>query len=258
MEDKTYIPGIYNYCDHWCEKCSYTSNCYLFASESKIAAHQILNNGEMPDFEDYFNDELSSNDEDDDNFYESDEQEDWEAELNSEDEEEVNLSETDSSSDCEPDCEPDKTYLEELSYNYLTCAHSFLDKLYEKYPFLGSRSDAKIQDEFKGIYLNTEIINWYHTFQYPKFRRAVAGKNEVDGEKDDFMKEFAADDMNGSAKIAIIAITRSIESLNYLYSYLPEFGHDIPELLIISGELLNEAEKEFPDYKSFKRPGLDN
>ena len=26
-EDSKYIPGIYNYCDRWCERCEFTSRC---------------------------------------------------------------------------------------------------------------------------------------------------------------------------------------------------------------------------------------
>ena len=26
-----FIPGIYNYCDSWCERCLYTSRCMNFA-----------------------------------------------------------------------------------------------------------------------------------------------------------------------------------------------------------------------------------
>lgn len=29
--DPRFIPGIYNYCDRWCERCSFTSRCLLFA-----------------------------------------------------------------------------------------------------------------------------------------------------------------------------------------------------------------------------------
>ena len=29
------IPGIYNYCDRWCERCSRTSRCLLFQTEKK-------------------------------------------------------------------------------------------------------------------------------------------------------------------------------------------------------------------------------
>jgi len=26
-KDPKYIPGIYNYCDRWCERCQFTSRC---------------------------------------------------------------------------------------------------------------------------------------------------------------------------------------------------------------------------------------
>ncbi len=29
------IPGIYNYCDRWCERCTYTSRCLQFQVESE-------------------------------------------------------------------------------------------------------------------------------------------------------------------------------------------------------------------------------
>src|ERR1700752_3009173 len=28
-----FISGIYNYCDRWCERCSFTSRCFLYATE---------------------------------------------------------------------------------------------------------------------------------------------------------------------------------------------------------------------------------
>ena len=28
-----FIPGIYNYCDRWCERCLYTDRCRTFAME---------------------------------------------------------------------------------------------------------------------------------------------------------------------------------------------------------------------------------
>ncbi|MCB0550950.1 MAG: hypothetical protein KDD19_25495 [Phaeodactylibacter sp.] len=30
------IPGIYNYCDRWCERCSFTSRCLLYAQEQEL------------------------------------------------------------------------------------------------------------------------------------------------------------------------------------------------------------------------------
>lgn len=32
-KDPRHIPGIYNYCDRWCERCLLTTRCLTFASE---------------------------------------------------------------------------------------------------------------------------------------------------------------------------------------------------------------------------------
>jgi len=42
-EDSRYIPGIYNYCDRWCERCSFTSCCLNFEmSEEKFGDLQSI------------------------------------------------------------------------------------------------------------------------------------------------------------------------------------------------------------------------
>src|SRR5437773_10442374 len=32
--ERDFIPGIYNYCDRWCEKCPFTSRCRVYATEA--------------------------------------------------------------------------------------------------------------------------------------------------------------------------------------------------------------------------------
>src|SRR3990170_91122 len=34
-EDPRFIPGIYNYCDRWCERCPFTARCLTFALEQR-------------------------------------------------------------------------------------------------------------------------------------------------------------------------------------------------------------------------------
>jgi len=33
LPEGDFIPGIYNYCNRWCERCLYTEKCRLFADE---------------------------------------------------------------------------------------------------------------------------------------------------------------------------------------------------------------------------------
>jgi hypothetical protein len=30
-----FIPGVYNYCDRWCERCPFTGRCRVFADEAE-------------------------------------------------------------------------------------------------------------------------------------------------------------------------------------------------------------------------------
>ena len=43
------ISGIYNYCDRWCEKCSYTNRCLLFKREAERDIKHILNDEDPND-----------------------------------------------------------------------------------------------------------------------------------------------------------------------------------------------------------------
>ena len=76
-------------------------------------------------------------------------------------------------------------------------------------------------------------------------------------EEDEEMKEISKYDMDGTAKIAVIGINRSINALNNLYNILPAFSKEISDLLILLGKILNLAEIEFPDHQKFIRPGFD-
>src|SRR6187549_1842421 len=40
MEDN-FIPGIYNYCDRWCERCTFTSRCRSYENNSKLPPEQL-------------------------------------------------------------------------------------------------------------------------------------------------------------------------------------------------------------------------
>src|ERR1043166_3465974 len=35
--ERDFISGIYNYCDRWCERCSFSSRCFLYATEQADA-----------------------------------------------------------------------------------------------------------------------------------------------------------------------------------------------------------------------------
>ncbi len=263
-EKKSHIPGIYNYCDRWCERCKFTSQCLLFTNESKITTHQLLNNGELPNLNDIFDvedekgndDDLSFEDfdDDDDDFEFGDNEEDDDPFLN-------DLPEYDDKQYEEEKKQRDEAVkqniLVRLSDEYFNKAHSLLGIVEEKYKLHSIVKDNEENKLILTLYENYQVVEWFHMFIFVKIRRALSGKWRYDKEADEEMKEFETYDMNGTAKIALIAVEDSIKALNKLFDSAYEFKNEISALLVIAGKLLNEMEKEFPDCRKFVRPGLD-
>jgi len=41
------IPGIYNYCDRWCERCPLTSRCLVYATEDQFSENNQIENNDI-------------------------------------------------------------------------------------------------------------------------------------------------------------------------------------------------------------------
>ena len=65
-------------------------------------------------------------------------------------------------------------------------------------------------------------------------------------------------DYDGSAKIGIIAIERSIQAWVKLFELLPDQEDEFLKLLAMLEKMKTMAVAEFPHAESFKRPGFDD
>jgi hypothetical protein len=119
---------------------------------------------------------------------------------------------------------------------------------------LGMQSDDQVSGEVTVIKDCQEIITWYLHFIHVKFMRALMGKMEDDGwqEANGFQR-----DCDGSAKIAMIAIDKSIEAWTLMLQFVPAAEDEIIELLAILQKARRMAESEFPKARTFVRPGFD-
>jgi hypothetical protein len=99
-----------------------------------------------------------------------------------------------------------------------------------------------------------EVIQWYQYFISAKIIRAVRGKGEDDEEGDD---EFPRDS-DGSAKIALIAIDRSIAAWAVIRHYVTDGAKGVIDAIAFLDSLRQAVEKTFPNARSFIRPGFDN
>lgn len=265
--EENYIPGIYNYCDRWCEKCAFSSRCEQFAPT---------------EFDEYLSDEDIEDDDKD-----SENEEFW-RKLNEILEatydmlkdialqhhvdieeiigevEEVEISEVDDEellnlSDEQREIIESNNIIklcgkfESLTGNWFEASSDILDKKEKDINDIINMEIPGINIEKDIIPMNDafDVINWYNYFIQAKLRRALYFRDSSKKEAQDI------DDSNGSAKISLIAMDRSIAAWSSMIDFVPQTEDMILQILIILSEIRKRTEKEFPDARNFKRPGLD-
>ena len=98
-----------------------------------------------------------------------------------------------------------------------------------------------------------EVVRWYQYQIYVKLMRAVRG--DLD-EEPEILDEYPKDS-DGSAKVALIGIERSIAAWGELRSHFPLQDDEVLEMLVHLEQLRRKVEKAFPDARAFIRPGFD-
>src|SRR5215813_6481297 len=274
--NQDFVSGIYNYCDRWCERCTFTSRCLLYATEQ---ADEELNDPETRDIHnEKFWRKLESS------FQNTAEMiAEWAAERGI-DLEAIGMS---------AEMTEQERQLEAAKQNELTrTAHKYAlgvetwmrEQLDTEAEVHHDTSPEPADDEVSiGIQDAVEIIRWYQLFIEVKLVRALSGGTSFSDDEDqedeedlstDFFMDFESDDdedidydeviaqsarmdANGSAKIALVAIDRSIGAWRTLQILLPEKSDTIKPILIQLESLRGAAEKRFPHARDFIRPGLD-
>jgi hypothetical protein len=98
-----------------------------------------------------------------------------------------------------------------------------------------------------------DVVQWYLFFIDVKLQRAISGR--VD-ERIEGLDGFQSD-ADGSAKIALIAIDRSLGAWARLRGHLEAHADAILNLLVRLERLRRAVEREFPRARAFQRPGFD-
>jgi len=114
--------------------------------------------------------------------------------------------------------------------------------------------DSDPAKEAAGLKDSVDIIRWYQHFIYVKLLRAIRGSVEEASESLDKVP----DDANGSAKVALISIDRSIAAWGRMRRHFPQRDDDILDILVHLDRLRRKTERIFPDARAFVRPGFDS
>ncbi|MGV3528127.1 MAG: hypothetical protein ACO1OO_04460 [Flavisolibacter sp.] len=250
-----FIPGVYNYCDRWCERCTFTARCRVYERTGKLAPEQLDVRNRA-----FWNELASSFAEAKEMVYKT------AADLG------IDLSMTE---------EEERSIMEKQDEVRTTARNHPMSALCKQYlklvtPFaaqqeayventralirdlrMGTRSEDDVVTTTATIGDCIDVIQWYVFFIDAKLQRALQGRifeEESDGlfEEGDMPK-----DSDGSAKIAIIALERSINAWMKLYELMPATEDTALNALALLSKIKMLAVDEFPQAMQFVRPGFD-
>jgi hypothetical protein len=252
-----FIPGIYNYCDRWCERCEFSHRCAQFAMRSH----------DRPD-------DPRTRDNENRKF--------WDALGASaligkpalKAKRRTAKECTSSSASIEAAAAHEKrldrraralgqresnaalTYshmVDEWFNNELRLPLQHVRNL-ERRVEKGLVSVASAKGELVRLNDCVEVVRWYQAFIYVKICRAFMSFVE---EEDDRALATACDSA-GSAKVALIAIERSLAAWVAMREMFPEETDSMLEILVQLDRLRRSVRQKFPKAKSFRRPGFDD
>jgi hypothetical protein len=248
-----FISGVYNYCDRWCERCAFRSRCFVYATEGIDA------DLDDPDVSDLNNAKFWRKL--DGIFKEAHELiKECAAEAG------IDLNVIDQDEVTKMRNEEDAARRNELSVrarDYAAMVESWLEN--ELVAAEQLSDDAQVQAKSTGIEIDAqdafEVIRWYQFFIAAKVFRAVLGSvDELQGvypNDDGGESNPAQTDANGSAKIALIAIERSLGAWRILQTSIPDKTNSIAPLMAILENLRRGIEETLPLARDFIRPGFD-
>lgn len=230
-----FISGIFNYCDRWCERCTLTARCRVFATEQGGPPVREMSVEEVVQHLHGI-------------FAKTIEMAEEAAQEMGVDLDAVE----DAPAGRHPWDELEHDDLLQAARRYGMAAHAWLDSAA---PALAEDDDARLdQAAPAGVDDAVEIIAWYHLQILAKLTRAMSGLVEVaEGDRG------AQLDCDGSAKVALIGIDRSLTAWTFLASRSSDLltRQQVVALIDDLVQLRTAVEARFPSARSFVRPGFD-
>ena len=235
------ISGIYNYCDRWCERCPLTSRCLVYATEKEdddsSETHDLTNEAFWRKLGTVFQETRDMIAE-------------WAREAG------VDLSKI--VEDCDPAQrkrrrqQVDNHPLAQAGKKYANAASDWfrdLDQAIEVSDLGATPGDLAHAEQFEDA---REVIQWYQYQIAVKTMRALSARLDETTDLTDCLK-----DSDGSAKVALIGVDRSIAAWRLAQLSLPERAASIVPLILQLERLRQRTEASFPDARDFVRPGFD-
>ncbi|HZE71924.1 MAG TPA: hypothetical protein VE135_20635 [Pyrinomonadaceae bacterium] len=237
-----FISGIYNYCDRWCERCPFTTRCLVYAQEKE-------DEDDSPESRDLNNEafwrKLASV------FQETRELiTKWAEEAG------IDLSQATEEAETSRVKRRDRTGQSRLARAGKAYANA-VSQWFREFDQIISVSDDPSEsdtEQTERLEEAREVIQWYQYQIAVKTMRALSSLDDetADPEDDEFPR-----DSDGSAKVALIGIDRSISAWRIIQICLPERAQLIVPFIMQLEQLRRRTERKFPAARDFIRPGFD-
>ena len=238
-----FISGIYNYCDRWCERCPFTARCLVYASDDEEQDHDpqsrdINNAAFWRKLEAIFREtrEMIAK---------------WAEDAG------VDLNGIDEASSVRREKRRTKAAQDSLALAAKKYAFA-VDDWFRACDEIIERRDgpgfARQLEETEHILEAREVISWYQYQIAVKIMRALTSRHDENTWPDD---ENFGNDSDGSAKVAMIGIDRSVSAWRLMQIALSEQDESIVPLILSLESLRQNVERRFPNARDFIRPGFD-
>ncbi len=238
------ISGIYNYCDRWCERCPLTSRCLVYATEQEDQdgspeSHDVRNEAFWRKLASVFQETQQMIAE-------------WAKEAG------LDLSHAD-----EEDVKARKRKRQVIDHHplaragrrYANAASDWFRELDQNIEISDLRMTESDREQAEQLEDAREVIQWYQYQIAVKTMRALSGRDDGWEEHPDLVD--VPKDSDGSAKVALIGIDRSIAAWRLVQLSLPDRSTSIVPLILQLERLRKRIEKSFPEAREFVRPGFD-
>jgi hypothetical protein len=245
-DDANLIPGIYNYCDRWCERCAFSARCKVYLTERNEA-----------------DDDPTSRDLSNSAFWEklaSIFQETREMLATWAEEAGVDLSPAALAAAADQEkTEAREANAHPLSQTAQAYARVVNEWFEQSSPELEAVSDTldvsaeAAQDDRNDELDAAEVIRWYQLFIAAKIARGLISR----AHEDEYQSNEDPRDSDGSIKIALIAIDRSLSAWKLMADTVSERANSIRWFIVELERLRLSTEQTFPNAREFTRPGFD-
>jgi hypothetical protein len=238
------IPGIYNYCDRWCERCPLTSRCLVYATENEPTDNNDTQNDDSRNaaFWQTLSETLAEVRQLIPEWAKQTLDLDTYPQQNT-------VRRRSRQVDNHPLTKAGKQYARTASEWFRELDHnSEITLTSAERPTEVDRQNPQPFEDAR------EVIQWYQYQIAVKTMRALSGRKEEieDPEIADFPK-----DSDGSAKVALIGIDRSIAAWRLMQLSLSDRAESIVPLILQLDSLRTKLEESFPQARDFMRPGFD-